>query len=162
MSKRPSTKGQGSQLSINDGFEMRGRDRPQSASSRKAWLDNDGAGSDDIDFGPRQSDHGAFDLPTTMITEPYGGGQSQYTQNVRADRGDANGIQSKVQRAIRSKCCHFFLLFLPLLAKNQLKVLWASPEFFYNVYIVRYCIDISQKETPSMRYFWRFLVLNIF
>ena len=31
-----------------DDFEL--KNRPQSASSRKGWIDNDGGGSDDVDF----------------------------------------------------------------------------------------------------------------
>ncbi|XP_057314432.1 polycystin-2-like isoform X2 [Hydractinia symbiolongicarpus] len=80
--KRRNLQGSQTSLTRQDEMELQGRSRPESASSRKAWLDDhDGPGQDDVDFSPRQA---TVDLPSAMAAEPYSM-QTKVTRDVRAD-----------------------------------------------------------------------------
>jgi len=145
--KRRTPKG-GSQTSLagNDEMEL----RPQSASSRKAWLDDhDGPGQDDVDFNPRQA---TVDLPSAMAAEPYSM-QTQITHDVRSD--------NKNQPV---DCCTRFLRVLRGLWKTRLtedtgddRELYVKTTLrelaIYIAFIVILCILTFGMTNSTMYYF---------
>lgn len=117
---------QGSQTSLTgqDEMELQGRSRPESASSRKAWLDDhDGPGQDDVDFSPRNQ--ATVDLPSAMAAEPYSM-QTKVTRDVRAD-GKAPPVDcfTRFLKALRSKFSYIssfvFFSFYNKISHNQHK-----------------------------------------
>lgn len=100
--KRRSKNPNGSETSLTrTDMEMSGRSRPESASSRRAWLD-DGPGQDDVDYSPRNQT--AVDVPSMGGQQP---GFANPTTKVASDSrayqtNPPVGMGTKIQRGVRS------------------------------------------------------------
>jgi len=97
-SKNPN--GSETELTREDGMEMYGRSRPESAASgRRAWLD-DGPGQDDVDYSPRNMT--AADAHSMGGQTPMGGTKVASDQRAYQTNAPPPGISKKIQRGLRS------------------------------------------------------------